>query len=197
MVAGVFAVVASAIAETALVGLDQKRIEGLVLARANVQAAQLETDYPLQPFHGVLFFTGCHQLGACVGPKIHNALDGRARLENLDGQGNVRNVQAFHKVHCELLGYVAQNSLLLVQHLLVIAEQAAIPLILQSLQNFMFTHRELFHHRFLAEIQRWWTLIVILITHISKRIWACRNMTFPRQFSCRYFIINLYFFIGV
>lgn len=60
VVAGVFAVVASAVDKTALVGLAQKRVEGLLLARADVQAAQLETDYPLEPFHGVALLTGSH-----------------------------------------------------------------------------------------------------------------------------------------
>lgn len=63
-----------------------------------------------------------------MGPKVYNALDGRAGLEDLDGQGNVRNRQALHQVHCELLGHVAQNALLLVQHCLVSAEEAAIGL---------------------------------------------------------------------
>lgn len=172
VVAGVFAVVASAVAETALIGLAQKRVEGLVLARADVQAAQLETDYPLQPFHGVRLLTGRHQLGARVGPKVHNALDGRAGLEDPDGQGNVRNGEALHQVYCELLGYVAQNALLLVQYLLVNAEQAPICLQLQALQNFLFTHRKLFQHRFFAKVKRCWTLRINLITWISKRVWS-------------------------
>jgi len=47
VVAGMFAVVTSAVAETALICLAQKRVEGLVLTRANVQTAQIETDNPL------------------------------------------------------------------------------------------------------------------------------------------------------
>lgn len=115
-----------------------------------------------------------------MGPKVYNALDGRAGLEDLDGQGNMRNGEALHQVHCELLGHVAQNALLFVQHRLVIAEETAIGLQVQALQNFLFTRRELLQYRILAKVQRCWTLPIHFVAGVCEGEGPCRYLSFPR-----------------
>lgn len=87
----VFAVVSCAIAKTALVRLAQQGVEWLVLPSAHVQRGQLETDDPLQSLHRVCALTRRDQLGARMGPKVDNTLDGGPVLKNFDWERNVRN----------------------------------------------------------------------------------------------------------
>ena len=49
-----------------------------------------------------------------------------ARLKYFDGQGDVRNGQAFHQVYSKLLCHIRQDTFLLVERLLVSADQAAL-----------------------------------------------------------------------
>lgn len=96
MVGCVLAVVSCAVAKTALVRLPQQGVEWFVLPSAQVQRRQLETDDPLQSLYRVGALTRCDQLGARVGPKVDNTLDGRPVLKDFDWEGNVRNRETFH-----------------------------------------------------------------------------------------------------
>lgn len=198
VVRGVFAVVARAVAKAALVGFAEQRVEGLALPRADVQTGQLKSDDALHPFDGVALLTSRYQLGAGCRPKVDHSLHTGPVLENLDGQRNVRDGQAFEQVDGQLFGHVRENPTLLVEHFLVSAQKPSIFLVLyEAFQNLRLVRGKLLQQLILAKIEWRRALRVPGIAPVRERVGPARIISFPAKLQGRLVVIFRHLFVYI
>lgn len=119
----------------------------------------------------VVSFRGLLQVGRRKGPQVANSLDGASWLKNFDGQRHVGNTEALEEVNCKLLDDVCEDSLLLVQHLLVCADQTTILGVLKTIEYFVLLNWLLYVvglHLVVCHVLGRWAVFVVRLSLVCK-----------------------------
>lgn len=130
MMRSVFTVDLSTVSELCLQGFSKNWIEWFELTCANKNTTHCESNHLLESFQMVFCFSCLFQISRCIRPDIYYSLNWRSWFEYLDGKRDMRNGQAFEKVHSELFDDVHQHSPLSFHHLLISTDQPSVGLLL-------------------------------------------------------------------